>query len=44
MELAVLSRALGHTWKALWPELQELEENPTRRLRFSMPRRTIVLP
>jgi integrase len=27
MELAVLSRALGHTWKALWPKLSKLEEN-----------------
>jgi integrase len=26
-ELAVLSRALGHTWKALWPKLSKLEEN-----------------
>jgi len=27
MELAVLSRALGHTWKVLWPKLGKLEEN-----------------
>ncbi len=27
MELQVLSRAMGHTWKALWPKLKKLEEN-----------------
>ncbi len=27
MELQVLSRAIGYTWKALWPKLKKLEEN-----------------
>lgn len=27
MELMVLSRAVGYTWKALWPKLKKLEEN-----------------
>ena len=27
MELMVLSRAVGFTWKALWPKLRKLEEN-----------------
>jgi len=27
MELAVLARAIGSTWKALWPKLKKLEEN-----------------
>ena len=27
MELQVLSRAMGYTWKALWPKLKKLEEN-----------------
>jgi integrase len=27
MELSVLSRAIGYTWKALWPKLKKLEEN-----------------
>jgi len=27
MELSVVSRALGFTWKALWPKLAKLEEN-----------------
>jgi integrase len=27
IELATLSRALGSTWKALWPKLKKLEEN-----------------
>ncbi len=27
MELMVLSRAIGYTWKALWPKLKKLEEN-----------------
>jgi integrase len=27
LELMVLSRAIGYTWKALWPKLKKLEEN-----------------
>jgi integrase len=27
MEIAVLARALGGTWKALWPRLKKLDEN-----------------
>lgn len=27
MELGCLSRAVGHTWKALWPKVRKLEEN-----------------
>jgi integrase len=27
LELMVLSRAMGYTWKALWPKLKKLEEN-----------------
>jgi integrase len=27
MELMILSRAIGYTWKALWPKLKKLEEN-----------------
>ena len=27
MELMVLSRAVGYTWKALWPKLKKLQEN-----------------
>jgi integrase len=27
LEIAVLSRALGRTWKSLWPKLAKLEEN-----------------
>ena len=27
LELIVLSRAIGYTWKALWPKLKKLEEN-----------------
>jgi integrase len=27
LELLVLSRAIGHTWKALWPKVKRLEEN-----------------
>jgi len=27
MELQVLSRAVGYTWKGLWPKLKKLEEN-----------------
>jgi integrase len=27
MEIAVLARAIGATWKALWPKLKKLEEN-----------------
>jgi integrase len=27
MELMVLSRAIGYTWKALWPKVKKLEEN-----------------
>ena len=27
MELATLARAMGSTWKALWPKLKKLEEN-----------------
>ena len=27
MELQVLSRAMGYTWKAVWPKLKKLEEN-----------------
>lgn len=27
LELSVLSRAIGFTWKALWPKLKKLEEN-----------------
>jgi hypothetical protein len=27
MELMVLSRAIGYTWKALWPRLKKLDEN-----------------
>jgi hypothetical protein len=27
MELAALARAMGSTWKALWPKLKKLEEN-----------------
>jgi integrase len=27
MELSVLSRALGHTWRVLWPKLSKLTEN-----------------
>jgi integrase len=27
MELGCLSRAIGHTWKALWPQVRKLEEN-----------------
>jgi len=27
MELLVLSRAVGYTWKALWPKLKKLQEN-----------------
>lgn len=27
LELLVLSRSIGHTWKALWPSLRKLEEN-----------------
>ncbi len=27
LELMVLSRAIGYTWKALWPKVKKLEEN-----------------
>jgi integrase len=27
LELMVLSRAIGYTWKALWPKIKKLEEN-----------------
>ena len=27
LELMVLSRAIGYTWRALWPKLKKLEEN-----------------
>jgi len=27
MELGCLSRAVGHTWRALWPKVRKLEEN-----------------
>ena len=27
MELMVLSRAIGYTWKTLWPKIKKLEEN-----------------
>jgi integrase len=27
MELGCLSRAVGHTWKVLWPKVRKLEEN-----------------
>ena len=27
MEVSILSRALGHTWKTLWPKVRALEEN-----------------
>jgi integrase len=27
MELGCLSRAIGHTWRALWPKVRKLEEN-----------------
>jgi hypothetical protein len=27
MELMVLLRAIGYTWKALWPKVKKLEEN-----------------
>ena len=27
MDLAVLSRAMGQTWRVLWPQLKKLEEN-----------------
>jgi integrase len=27
MEVSILSRALGHTWKTLWPKARPLEEN-----------------
>lgn len=27
LELIVLSRAIGYTWKALWPKVKKLEEN-----------------
>lgn len=27
LEVMVLSRAIGYTWKALWPKLKKLEEN-----------------
>jgi integrase len=27
MELGVLSRSIGHTWKVLWPKADKLEEN-----------------
>jgi integrase len=27
MEIGILSRALGHTWRALWPKLKKLDES-----------------
>jgi integrase len=43
MELSVLSRTLGYTWKALWPKLAKLEENKDAGLALEPEQESAVL-